>query len=115
MTLKSTVEEILKGKKRSMSWLALEMDKSVDGLRLSLVRESIKYTDINKMSVILEVSPTIFFENGAKTYKEISATQKSSEAGSEYSDLKFYKGMVTMLKDQLNDKEKIITLLSKNK
>lgn len=114
MALKSTVENILKTKKRSLSWLALEMDKSIDGLRLSLVRESIKYTDINKMSTILEVSPAIFFEGGAPADKEIDRSQKLSDTVNDYPDLKFNKEMIEMLKDQLIDKEKIITLLTKN-
>src|SRR5690606_3805598 len=97
------------------SWLSVEMDKSVDGLRLSLVRESIKYSDINKMAEILEVSPSIFFGDGASIYKEVESISKTSEPASEYSDLKYYKGMCAVLRDQLNDKEKIITLLSNAK
>jgi hypothetical protein len=115
MALKSIVEEILRNKKRSLSWLSIEMDKSVDGLRLSLVRESIKYGDINRMAEILEVSPAAFFEKSAKPYREIGSVSKVSEPASQYSDLKYYKGMCAILKDQLNDKEKIITLLSNAK
>lgn len=115
MALKIIIEEILKSKKRSLSWLSVEMDKSVDGLRLSLVRESIKYSDINRMAEILEVSPAAFFESGARPYKETGAASKLSGSDSEYSDLKYYKGMCAILKDQLNDKEKIITLLSNSK
>lgn len=115
MVLKNKVEEVLKKKKRSMSWLAEEMGKSVDGLRLSLVRESIKYVDINKMAEILEVPAALFFPNSSELYQEISSVSKVSESGSEFEELKYYKGMVALLKDQLNDKQKIITLLSNSK
>ena len=46
MYLKETVARLLKNKNRSLSWLALEMGKSFDGLKLSLVKGSIKYLDI---------------------------------------------------------------------
>lgn len=117
MFVKATVDEILKGKNRSLSWLASEMNKTFDGLKLSLVKGSIKYNDIILMSEILNVRPSIFFEQ-SKTYK-INDTERSavSESEPEYSslksELKNSKELVAALKDQLKDKEKIISLLSR--
>lgn len=117
MFIKETVDEILKGKNRSLSWLAVEMGKTFDGLKLSLVKGSIKYNDIILMSEKLSVRPSVFFEYD-KQYKT-SETDKSfaAEGDSEYSnlknELKGSKEMIAALKDQLKDKEKIISLLSK--
>lgn len=113
MDIKSTVDEILKTKNRSLSWLAVEMEKTFDGLKLSLVRGSIKYNDIILMSKILEVQPSYFFENDQETGTSISAAEEEPEYSSLKRELKVCKEMIAALKDQIKDKEKIISLLSK--
>ncbi len=62
MSLKSTVDKILDSQQRSLSWLADEMDKTFTGFKMSLVNESIKYSDLKKMVQILNVPISILFE-----------------------------------------------------
>ncbi|MEJ2883897.1 hypothetical protein [Pedobacter sp. GR22-6] len=111
MYLKNIVDEILKDKARSLSWLAVQMGKTFDGLKLSLVKESLKYKDISEMAKILEVSPNTFFQSELPTYASI-ATMNSSD--DEKGNTKTCKELVAALKDQIKDKEKIILLMSKN-
>ena len=110
MKLKNIVDGILKNQSRSLSWLAIEMDKTFDGLKLSLVKESIKYTDLNKMAAILKVSPALFFDD------EETAISIVAEDFVEYTSLKSElsscRELATTLKSQLKDKEKIIELIS---
>lgn len=111
MSLKDIVYGILKEKRRSVTWLAEEMGRTFDGLRTGLVNESVKYKDMVVMAEVLEVSPSRFFE----TNEEQLDLQGNmvSEASSEYKSLKSCEELVTTLKKQINDKERIITLLSK--
>ncbi|WEK17424.1 MAG: hypothetical protein P0Y49_11525 [Candidatus Pedobacter colombiensis] len=114
MSLKAIIDGIIRDKHRSLSWLAISMGKTFDGLRLGLINESIKYKDILLMAEILEVSPCCFF----KSAEDLDAEQNMvAEAHVEYGDLKATlkscKELVATLKDQINDKERIITLLTK--
>ncbi|WP_316790154.1 hypothetical protein [Pedobacter frigoris] len=117
MFLKNVVDGILKEKNRPMSWLADEMDKTFDGLKLGLVRGSIKYNDLIAMAMILKVSPSVFFESEPAPYKNQKGNETLADTKEEYNDLKSSlkncKEMLSALKDQLKDKEKIISLLSK--
>ena len=116
MLLKSVVDDLLKEKNRPMSWLAEEMGKTFDGLKLSLIRGSIKYNDLISMSNILEVSPSLFFPGDSLSGKTKN-NNFLGEPGVKYSsaknDLKNCREMLDALKDQLKDKEKIISLLTK--
>ena len=117
MVLKSVVDEQLKKKGRSMTWLAAEMGKTFDGLKLSLTRGSIKYNDIITLSKVLEVPPATFFQSTAIPYSSKITESLVGDQKGEYSDLKNNlkncKEMLTALKDQIKDKDKIISLLSK--
>lgn len=118
MSLKNIVDGILKEKSRPMSWLADEMNKTFDGLKLSLIKGSIKYNDIIEMSKALEVSPAVFFSSTSNSYTVYSNTESIlSESKENYGDLKGNlkncKEMLAALKDQLKDKEMIISLLNK--
>ena len=124
MPLKSVVDEILKEKNRPMSWLADEMGKTFDGLKLSLVRGSIKYNDLIVMARVLEVSTDVFFPEEVNPYSSRKNPNFLSEPKEEYqsskNDLKNCKEMMATLRDQIGtlrdqikDKEKIISLLSK--
>ena len=116
MFLKHVVDEILKEKTRPLSWLAEEMGKTFDGLKLSLIKGSIKYNDIITMAKVLEVAPSIFFQGTTLAYDKKNNKSNLTESKSEYNDLKGElkncKEMVATLKDQLKDKERIISLLS---
>ena len=109
MELKNIVDKALKDKNRSLSWLAAEMNKTFDGLKLSLVKGSIKYTDIKKMADILQIPASTFFH-------EDEITNMVAEDRVEYVSLKTElsscKELASTLKSQLADKEKIIELLS---
>jgi len=117
MFLKNVVDGILKEKNRSLTWLAEEMSKTFDGLKLGLVKGSIKYNDLILMAKTLEVSPSVFFEASANEYLTSKQEEGISDGKTEYPDLKNNlkncKEMLNALKDQLKDKEKIISLLSK--
>ncbi|WP_288881356.1 hypothetical protein [Pedobacter panaciterrae] len=117
MVLKRIVDELLKEKSRSMTWLAEKMDKTFDGLKLSLTRGSIKYNDIITLSKVLDVPPATFFQTTVIPYSNKSVESLVSDQKAEYTDLKSNlkncKEMLAALKDQIKDKDKIISLLSK--
>lgn len=112
MSLKAIVDRILRDKNRSLSWLALNMGKTFDGLRLGLINESIKYKDLLLMAETLDISPSLFF----KTNEEAPNTQQHNlptPPTTEYGEsLKSCKELTAALKDQLRDKERIISLLN---
>jgi len=117
MQLKSVVDGLLKEKNRSLSWLAEEMGKTFDGLKLSLVKGSIKYNDLIEMAKVLEVLPAVFFQTEVNIYATETDISTLAEPREEYggdvkSNLKNCKELLAALKDQLKDKEKIISLLS---
>ena len=117
MSLKNIVDGILKEKSRPMSWLADEMGKTFDGLKLSLVKGSIKYNDIIEMAKTLEVSPAVFFQTEQAYGRDNNGDSILAETKENYGDLKGNlkncKEMLATLKDQLKDKEMIISLLNK--
>lgn len=117
MSLKKTVDKILREKNRSLSWLAHSIGKTFDGLRLGLLNESVKYKDIVAMARILEVSPAFFFETGVKdpNAEENLLAEPKSEYGELKANLKTCKDLIATLKDQVKDKERIISLLKKDK
>jgi hypothetical protein len=64
MNLKQQIENILEGQQRTLGWLAGEMDKTLEGFKLSLTNESIKYADLKKLISILNVPiQTLFADN----------------------------------------------------
>lgn len=117
MYLKSIVGEILKRNNRSLSWLSVEMNKTFDGLKLSLLKGSMKYNDLLLMAKILNVPPTIFFEETNPDNCTEKEQLKMSEVDQNQSQLEVenrnYREMIATLKEQLKDKDKIISLLSK--
>ncbi|WP_410222060.1 hypothetical protein [Pedobacter sp.] len=116
MFLKSVVDGILAEQNRSLSWLAAEMGKTFDGLRLSLIRGSIKYLDLQKMAKILNVPVSRFFTDPAEYDILIKTTinEPLEEYNSIYkTEFKSCQEMVETLKSQIKDKDKIIALLSK--
>lgn len=113
MSLKATVDKILKEKNRSLSWLAHGIGKTFDGLRLGLINESIKYKDIIMMANLLEVSPAFFFHTEASN--EHLVAEPKSEYGDLKANLKTCKDLITTLKDQVKDKERIISMLEEGR
>lgn len=113
MRLKKIVDKALTDQNRSLSWLAGEMNKTFDGLKLSLVKGSLKYTDIIKMAEVLKLSTSYFFE------EEDALTSMVEEEKIEYLSLKAElsacKELTATLKNQVADKEKIIELLSQGR
>lgn len=118
MYLKETVDKLLKKQNRSLSWLAAEMNKSFDGLKLSLVKGSIKYKDLIIMSTKLNVHPGEFFESDHTGYSPEEWRSVLEEGEAQYSNIKkelvSCKELTEALKGQLKDKERIIELLHKN-
>lgn len=111
MSLKTIIDQILREEHRSLSWLAVGMGKTFDGLRLALINESLKYKDIVIMAKVLNTSPSRFF----KAEEELSTLQNNlvAEPASEYGDsLRSCRELTAALKDQLKDKERIISLLN---
>lgn len=117
MALKATIDKILKERNRSLSWLAHGIGKTFDGLRLGLLNESVKYKDIILIAEKLEVSPCVLFDE-EKGY-QIQNNTIPVEAGPEYGDLranlKTCKELISTLKDQVKDKERIINLMKEDK
>lgn len=113
MSLKANIDQILRDKNRSLSWLALNMGKTFDGLRLGLINESIKYKDMLIMAEILRVSPCTFFktpEDDLNIQQDNIVNESTTAYGT---SLKSCRELADALKDQLKDKERIILLLSK--
>ena len=112
MRLKEIVDKALKDKNRSLSWLATEMNKTFDGLKLSLIKESLKYSDIKKMSEILGLPAAYFFEEDGQRniLEEESITYPNLRM-----ELNSCRELCVILKNQLADKEKIIELLSEKR
>ncbi|EDM36310.1 hypothetical protein PBAL39_11417 [Pedobacter sp. BAL39] len=119
MLLKSLVDKLLKEKKKPMKWLAEAMGKTFDGLKKSLLNHSIKYSDIVLMAEILEVSPAIFFASEIRPQKDPLLVTDDKETHENYLSLNRSlddcKELNRQLKDQLKDKELIISLISKTK
>ncbi|MGZ3999585.1 MAG: hypothetical protein ACXVIY_03105 [Mucilaginibacter sp.] len=118
MSLKPIVDAVLKEQSRSFSWLASEMDRTIDGLKLALINETIKYSDLKKLVKILNVPVTMLFE-GETTVQNIKGsynTQASKSVVAE-PDLEYKKEnerlieQVNQLKSQLDDKNEIISLM----
>lgn len=107
MSLKNTVDKILKDKGRSLSWLAKSIGRTVDGLRLAIKNESIKYKDIIAIANLLKIHPgTLFIDT--------ERDDLLSEPKSEYMDSKMrkvYDQLLDSMTDQLADKDRIIALL----
>ncbi|HCN82178.1 MAG TPA: hypothetical protein DIT07_00965 [Sphingobacteriaceae bacterium] len=117
MALKEIVDQLLKEENRSLSWLATEMDKTFEGLKLSLTKGSIKYNDLKQMALILKVPPARFFEDKViqqKLSESLIGEDLPYYAGLK-NDLNSCKELVSTLKSQVKDKEKIIELLSADK
>jgi len=110
MKLKKIVDKALKDQNRSLSWLAGEMNKTFDGLKLSLTKGSLKYTDIIKMAEILKLPIPYFFEEDSLL--ESMVEEEKIEYYGLKNELKFCKELTSTLKSQLADKEKIIELLN---
>lgn len=117
MDLKFTVDAILKERKRPFSWLAVQMGWTFDGLKLSLTTESIKYRDLNAMAAVLEVSPMVFFKEPSAILTGLEGESDNPEISTRQSALKqalkSCKELNTALKDQVKDKDRIISLMSK--
>lgn len=117
MYLKEVVNKILKDRNRSLSWLEMEMGKTFDGLKLGLTKGSIKYTDLKRMADILEVPVSGFFEG--VDYEEGTPKNILFEEEHQYlrikKELNSCEELISMLKSQIKDKDKIIELLSKTK
>jgi hypothetical protein len=118
MYLKEVVNKILKERNRSLSWLAMEMGKTFDGLKLGLTRGSIKYIDLKRMADILGIPVSGFFEEGSDheggVLKNIFLEEKPQYISLK-NEMNSYKELIITLKNQLKDKEKIIELLSRTK
>ncbi len=112
MQLKEIVDELLKGENRSLSWLAGELDMTFDGLKLSLLKGSLKYNDLKRLAVILKIEPYRLFTSRHRAESGLVG----EDAPAYYSlrtELATCRELVDTLKSQIKDKDKIIDLLSK--
>jgi len=113
MNLKEAVEKILSDQKRSLSWLAGSMDRTIDGFRLSLINGSIKYNDLVKLIEVLNVPVTLLFPSRQHIVPE-EYLKTSGEPDTGYKKaVEALQEQVALLKNTVEDKNKIIELLSK--
>jgi hypothetical protein len=115
MLLKDIVDGLLKAENRPLSWLAGEMNMTFDGLKLSLLKGSLKYNDLKRMAVILKVQPEQFFRAADDQPGKFTMGEELVTYTSLRNELASCKELVDALKSQLKDKEKIIGLLSGSK
>jgi lambda repressor-like predicted transcriptional regulator len=118
MQLKQIIDDLLKERNRSLSWLAQNTGKTFDGLKLSLTKESLKYSDVKKIAQVLDVSVCkLFAEPTYKpTHEKINSNfeeESITYSNATQKELEACKELNITLKNQLKDKELIIQLLSK--
>lgn len=117
MSLKHAIDTILADQNRTFSWLAKQMGKTFDGLKLSLIRESIKYKDIIRLAAILEVTVKELFVNSENNQNQEKVGYPIKDLKSENNELKNSlkncSDMTTALKQQVKDKQTIIDLMNK--
>lgn len=122
MDLKAAVDAVLEKDNRSLNWLATQMDRTFDGLKLSLVKGTIKYTDILKMADILKVPAADFFpqqgtvtqiQSGKRNIQANNSTVAEPEGGYHSSRELLLLEQIELLKNQIRDKERIIDLMSR--
>ncbi len=118
MQLKQIIDELLKERNRSLSWLAQNTGKTFDGLKLSLIKESLKYSDVIKIAKVLDVSVCKLFAEHTLKPADDRFLNNLEEENVTYStaiqkELEACKELNITLKNQLKDKELIIQLLSK--
>ncbi|MHA4893902.1 hypothetical protein ACXZ1K_04050 [Pedobacter sp. PWIIR3] len=126
MDLKEIVDTLLKEKKLTKRWLAAKVKMQPDGFRLALKNHSIKFDELSRMSEALEVSPSTFFSATLKEYENKNLnnsvletdenrlyleSSSKNEVRSIKTQNKKLKEEVLILKEQLQDKSKIIKLL----
>lgn len=109
--LKNIVDKLLKEHSRPLSWLAGQMDMTSEGLRLSLIKGSIKYNDLKRMSTVLDVPVSVFFSEHAP---DSIASEDKVQYGGLKSELASCREVIEALKGQLKDKERIINLIAKS-
>jgi hypothetical protein len=110
MTLKERVDRELRRVKRSRSWLAGEMGMTPDGLRLSLIKRSIKYGDIVRVCEILGVRAGVLFGEGEVGSSDSGVLKQVQDDDAHKRD---DREMMRLLKAHIKDKDRIIALLSK--
>jgi len=114
MQLRTIVERILRERNHNLSWLALQMGKTFDGLRLGLIKGSVKYNDLILMAEKLGVTPgELFPMTEAEEIGKMSLAEQQIQYRSMQSELQSCKEMASVLKEQLKDKELIIELLNR--
>lgn len=117
MDLKDAIDKILEEQNRTFSWLAKQMGKTFDGLKLSLTRQSIKYKDIIRLASILEVTPKELFNESEASQTKEKTNPPARDLKSENTELKnSLKNCIelnTTLKQQIKDKDTIIGLMNK--
>ena len=109
MILKETVADLLKKEKRSASWLSKEIGMSVDGFRLSLEKESIKYSSIVQLCGILGVKASLLFGEEKVLRVALDDKQSNDDAPKRGS----HSEVIRLLKSQVKDKDLIISMLLK--
>ena len=121
MTLKESVEKILEEQKRTLTWLAGEMDRTYSGFKLSLENETIKYSDIKKMQELLNVPMTVLFDTSTTIYQKnkggynavTNNSQVNEDAGIYKNENQILRDKIVILENTIKDKQHIIDLLSK--
>jgi hypothetical protein len=119
--VKDIVAELLKKEKRSASWLSEKMGMTPDGLRLSLVNETIKYSNVVRLCGILGVRASLLFGEEERLTSELvkhdeigfSAEASRAREGLGTIPRNDERTIIKLLKEQIKDKQLIIDLLIK--
>jgi hypothetical protein len=129
MSLKETVDKILKERKLSKTWLATKVGMKLDGLRYALTKHSLKFDEIFMMAQALELPVSTFFPEQKHLYNTSDENNLASDSSNpaylsnnQKIELKKLRDQVVKLKednanlkDQLKDKAHIIALLMAEK
>jgi DNA-binding Xre family transcriptional regulator len=120
MELKFIIDEELKRRGKSFKWLVAAVGISNDGLKAGIENETIKLKDFKKLCKVLELPVQLPFDpsnsNQQRPYdhQQLQASLVN-EAEQEYvkKEIAGLQKQVELLESQLEDKNKIIELLSR--
>jgi hypothetical protein len=122
MNLKFIIDENLRARSRTFKWLVGEVGISHDGLKAGLENETIKWKDFKKVLSVLDLPIQLFFE-GDKTVQKIKGNNNTQAINSIWSEpevllkreneVERLKEKVRLLESQIEDKNKIIELISR--
>jgi len=120
MGFKALVDAELQRQGKTFKWLVQQLDVSTDGLKAGLDNETIKLRDLKKLISVLNMPINTFFEGASfQSIRGDGNTQANHSNIAAEPEIKYrvvsLEEKVKLLESQLEDKERIISLLSEKR